>query len=629
MTLDWSLVTPEALESLDVEALLAASTEREALAYSTVLAPMLADEKRWQPAQFACIGFLQGMLQMVLRHANALEPYGPMFVLGGQRSWIPADMPKDMLLRIHPWAEKVIDPELRARTLDVIWMQARHFPAAQGAVRAYVAASKLHPTADDWFQREARLERGLRLAASLGKGGIALKDEVLTEICDVVAQPDDGTPLRRRLIGLLLEFNHGDPAALGNHAAAIGTAASAKSHFFQAKDAHSLAADCFAKADDSASCAQEQRAAAEALASEAEAAFLRPSQGAIAAASIMGDAVTAMRQAGGSARAAQMHDRMLEWQTQSLAQLGMVSTRLDVTDLTRRAIEAVRGKPFRDAVLTLCRLVGPPTIDSLRTQVKETAKVAILGSMMPLSVMNYRGRTVAIIPPLDADAQDISDDGLRGRMFHDARRQRDLNVSAILVPALREICEEHRPTRHDIAELIRYSAAIPKGHGESFLRALLAGFDGDMLLVAHLVPPKFEAMLRHIMEGMGADTSILGPTGLQPERIFKPLLELEEAKTAFGEDAVFEMMDVFVDTLGANLRNEALHGLMPDNAMFSTEVFYAWWLLLRYCVGSTPLAQQQLRSQAQLPAPEAPTEAPAEKPDESADDVPPQAPENG
>lgn len=79
--------------------------------------------------------------------------------------------------------------------------------------------------------------------------------------------------------------------------------------------------------------------------------------------------------------------------------------------------------------------------------------------------------------------------------------------------------DEHHPTRHDIAEFIRYSPAIPSGQRESFLRALLAGFDSDMLLVAHLVPPKFESMLRHVMEGMGADTSILGPTGLQPERI--------------------------------------------------------------------------------------------------------------
>ncbi|MGM9481759.1 DUF4209 domain-containing protein [Roseateles sp. NT4] len=625
--MDWSLVTQEALESLDVEGLLSTSTEREAMAYSTVLAPLLADETRWQTAQFACLGFLQGMLQMGLKHANAHEPYGPMFVFGDQRSWIPADLPKDMLLRIYPWAEKVADAELRARALDVIWMQGRHFPAAQGAVRAYVAASKFLSAAGDWPERAARLERALRLAASLGKGGISLKDEVLAEIQGEVDRPDEGTPLRHRLIDLLLEFNHGDAAMLGSHAAAIGTAASSLGKFFHAKDAHTLAAECFAKAGDSVSCAREQRSAAEALASEAEAAYLRPGQGAIAAASIMGDAVTAMRQAGGdAARAGQMHERMLEWQTQSLAQLQTVTTRMDVTDMTRQAIESVRGKSFRDAVLTLCSLVGPPTLDSLKNKVHKDAQVAILGAMTPLSVMNYRGRTVAIIPPLDAGAPDVSNEGLRGRMFHEARSRREPNVRAILYPALRAICEEHRPTRHDIAELIRYSAAIPRGHGESFLRALLTGFDGDMLLAAHLVPPKFEAMLRHVMEGMGADTSILGPTGLQPERIFKPLLELEEAKTAFGEDAVFEMQDVFVDTLGGNLRNEALHGLMPDETMFGPEVFYAWWLLLRYCVLTTPSAQKS-RSQAPPTAPEAPTAAPSDKPDEGEDDAPSPAPD--
>jgi hypothetical protein len=589
--MEWNLVTVDAMASLNIEALLASATERESFAYGNVLESLCAEGERWTPSDLACLRLLQGVLQMVLRHANPQEPFGPMFVLEGKRSCVPGDIPKDLLSRLHPWAETLADPELRARVLDVIWMQGRVFKAAQDAVQAYIEAAKARLQGREWHEVEARFERALRLAASLSGGGIALRNYVLGEMQSAVYQsPDDGTPLRRRLISLLLEFEHGDPAALGRLASIIGSGESTRGNYFAASEARSLAAACHLKAGDEAARAMEMAAAAEAIASEAEAALLRPGQGAMAASSIMGDAVIAMRRvAGFSQRAAELHARMLEWQPLALAQMKQISAPMNVVDLTRKAVEAVRGKSLRDAVRTFCGQVGTPTLDSLRQQVRREAQIAILGSLAPLKVVNYRGRVVATIPPLTPGIQDVADEGLRGRMYHVARRQRDINVTAIINPARMEIWAEHYPSREDIAELLRYSACVPPGHGESFVRALLAGFEGDMLLVAHLVPPQFEAMLRHIMEGAGADTSILGPTGLQPERVFKPLLELEQAKKVFGEDAVFEMQDVFVDTLGGNLRNEALHGLLTDEQMFSTEVLYAWWLLLRYCVASALL----------------------------------------
>ncbi len=593
---DWDAVTPEAMASVDIESLLADAPERDAFAYSNVLTPLCADEARWTPAQLACLRLLQGMLQMVLHHANAQEPFGPMFVVDGRRSCVPGDIPKEVLTRLHPWAESLKDAELRARMLDVIWTQGRVFKAAQGAVQAYLASAKALAAPDDWFQSFERYERALRLAASLGRGGVSMKDEVLREVQAAVDQASsEGSPFGRRLIGLLLEFEHGDAAVLGKLASAIGTGASARGEFFSANDAHALAAECYRKAGDAVARSREQQAGAEALACEAEAALLRPGQGAMAASSIMADAVTAMRQsASNPARVAAMHAKMLEWQAQSIGELKELSTSMDVSELTRRAVESVRGKTFRDAVRTFCGLAGAPSIEALKQQVHQEAQTAVFGSLMPHSVLNHRGRVVAVIPPLTAGVQDIADDGLRGRMYRQARMRRDLNVTAVLNPARWAICDEHHPSRHEVADLIRYSACIPNGHQESVLRALLAGFDGDMLLVVHLVPPQFEAMLRHVMERAGADTSILGPTGLQPERIFKPLLELDQAKSTFGEDAIFEMQDLFVDPLGGNLRNEALHGLLSDEVMFSTEVFYAWWLLLRYCVASAASIERPL-----------------------------------
>lgn len=61
------------------------------------------------------------------------------------------------------------------------------------------------------------------------------------------------------------------------------------------------------------------------------------------------------------------------------------------------------------------------------------------------------------------------------------------------------------------------------------MRALVAGFQGDMIVAGHLVPPQLEAMVRHVVESQGATTSKLEPGSIQPERSLGPLLETPEA----------------------------------------------------------------------------------------------------
>ncbi|RYH32854.1 MAG: DUF4209 domain-containing protein [Alcaligenaceae bacterium] len=178
-------------------------------------------------------------------------------------------------------------------------------------------------------------------------------------------------------------------------------------------------------------------------------------------------------------------------------------------------------------------------------------------------------------------------------MFSVARMGRGLAVQALLNPARAEIRDTHNPDRQDIAGLIQHSPWIPPGHAESVMRALVAGFHGDMLVAGHLVPPQLEAMVRHVVESRGGTTSKLEPGGVQPERSLGPLLETPEALHAFGEDGVFELQDLLTDQLGTNLRNEVAHGLLDDSGLFGTDVLYAWWLLLRYCVITSKLMERK------------------------------------
>lgn len=594
--INWKHLNQETLDSINLDQLVGEVDRFDCTTFSSKVSSLEREEGRWSLGQMECLRFIESVLSMMLRPGEPADPYGPVFEMGGRRSAIPADFEKQGLLGIEKWAHALRDPELRARFLDVIWVQARSFPAARGAVDAYIASALRLEHPQEWPSGYRRLERALRLAAGLGKGGADLREQVLAEVEAMLRRHRGKDPLylTLRLIRLLLEFGRGDAVQFAEYALLAASAAEEAQDFWRAKDYYQVAAECKRAAADLDGEAIELRRSAECLVKEAELARAQPGRGAMAAASILSDAVQAMRQLpDGRERSAELHDQLLGLQRESLTELQAVSTSTDAHVLVQRALRAVRDKPLKEAVTALCMMARPPSVDQLKQEVHKQARIAVMGSLVSCSILNSRGQVVAVAPGLEAGSEDLQHEGLRWRMFTQARGQRSLLVQAMLDPARKEIYYLHSPDRQDIAALIHHSPWIPPGHAESVIRGLAAGFQGDMIVAAHLIPPQLEALVRHVVESQGVTTSKLEPGGVQSERSLGPLLETPEALHAFGLDGVFELQGLFTEQLGTNLRNEVAHGLIDDSGLFGTDVLYAWWLLLRFCVITSKLVQQR------------------------------------
>lgn len=601
MPLDWRIINGDTLASIKLDGLLQGVERFDCNTYSGEVSRLARDEARWSAEQHECFRFVNAVLTMMLHAGQPTEPFGPMFAIGEQRGAIPADFPKEELRGLQPWAMSLSDPELRARFLDVLWIQARSFPAAQGAVEAYIASALRLEDPKEWTSCLERLERALRLSVGLGKGGVDLRLRVLGEIQAMLERYRGTDPLylSLRLTQLLLEFKHGDARQFAEFAKAAAVAAVKAQDFWRAQEYYQLAAECHRSVGDADDEAAALRSSAESLVKEAELAQKQPGRGAMVAASILSDAVEAMRQApGGRERATELHERLVVLQQESVTELKSVSTSIDTTDLLQRALTTVREKPINDAVYALCKMASSPSIVKLKQQVYEQARVAVLGSLITCEVVNSRGRVVALAPGLENGVDDLKHEGLRWRMFRQARLLRGLTMKAMLNPARAEILDAHGVDRIQLISLIKYSPWIPPNHTESVLRALVAGFHGDMLVAGHLVPPQLEAMVRYVVESRGGTTTMLEPGGVQPERPLSVLLETPEALQAFGADGVFELQDLLIDPLGTNLRNEVAHGLLDDSGLFGADVLYAWWLLLRYCVLMSKIVEQRLAKSA-------------------------------
>ncbi len=599
MTIDLNKISVETLASIDIDGLIDVAPKRDCYNYGTLF-NQASREECWSLEQQECLAFLSAICQMTLKADSPGEPYGPRFVIDSHRGYLPDDFTRDKLLEFHKSALSIKDAELRARLLDVIWIRTRSFPAAQAAIGAYIdsALNLEHP--DEWYSCHERLERALRIAASLGRANLGIREKPLKAIEALVTKyrGTDRSYLTRRLSELLLEFKHGDAKLLGDWNAIGAQKALVDGDNWRAQAYFLTAANCYRAAGNLDAQAKMQMEAAESLVSESKhAAEVRGDL--LAAAGILADAVEAMRQVkGGRPRADELHVELLALQEKALDQMMEVSTEVDCTDLVNRALASIEGKSRRDALTVFLNCLKSPSVDDLKDKVFESAKLAPLQAMIDTTVANGRGKTVAKVSSLEDSQGDINHSGLRYRMFKVAQHERVIHVQAIINPMRIELNAAHSITREDIFELIQHCPWL-RDHAESAARAITAGFDGDLMLVAHMIPPQFEALIRQAIEGAGGVTSSMNADGVQLEKTLNQLLEMPEAEMVFGVNGVFELQDLLTDNLGANLRNEVAHGLVNDERMFSGDVLYLWWLFFRCCFRASEV---MLRARAQIAA---------------------------
>ena len=85
------------------------------------------------------------------------------------RSAVLADIREAQLDVLREVTPQIIDPEMRARIGDILWLRRRDFRMAQLAIEAYLAAATRLEDPQSCAPCERRIKRAVQLAASLGK----------------------------------------------------------------------------------------------------------------------------------------------------------------------------------------------------------------------------------------------------------------------------------------------------------------------------------------------------------------------------------------------------------------------------------------------------------------------------
>ena len=300
---------------------------------------------------------LAHLCQVALRASEPHEPFRLMWQDPTGRTLVPGDMDDGSAAGIRRLAFATTDSELRARLLDATWDRLRDPKAAREAVRSYVKAANDLFDPEHWTAYAARIERAARLGRQLRDKGLA--DEVLEEVENRVVELDGADPLHLscRLMELLHEFEHGEPAAMREIAAKGARLAEELGDFERARTYHDhVGRWCRSAGDDEGEKAA-RIAGAASLHRQAEQCS-EPGQELLAA-HFLQKAHEAYRNIPGmSAKANEVYAQLREAQRRSVNLLGRITTEIpNASELVKHARDCVAGKPLREALLALATVV--------------------------------------------------------------------------------------------------------------------------------------------------------------------------------------------------------------------------------------------------------------------------------
>ncbi|PSB30492.1 DUF4209 domain-containing protein [Chlorogloea sp. CCALA 695] len=509
----------------------------------------------------------------------------------------------------------VIDPEMRARIADILWIckrdpeKDRPIKMAKIAVESYLQSAKNLESTENWMTCYERLQRAAQLACLVdGRKSTEMRCTVIAHIEQlieryVVVEDEFVTGstmqiLQKELSKSLSSIKNDLPSYAAKYAVlaaqkALFAEKSLDYHqaFCQKTAYRQIESEWYKIAKDKEAERNARLQLGEVEVWYAQQAFIGNEHNTYAVAAGRIENAIALfekiedtfgKSQDTSERIQNLHKQMLAYQKQSMSQMANIAIAKpdDFYDpeMQQVAKELVKEKTLRDALYSLAfgyKLIR--SVEEIQTQAKQEMESYKFYHLFPTVFVDQEGKTKA----LDGHGDDI----LKNRMFRNAKFYQAWYGLNFIVPACHQICSEHSVTLENLSFVVYENSFIPKGRELLYARGLIAGLQEDPVIASHLLIPQLENSLRYILKQNDFITSKREP--IQDDLLLHEVLNAPDLVHILNEDIIFTLKCLLVERMGSNLRNEICHGLFNYNRFFTTELAYLWWLALYLCLDPT------------------------------------------
>lgn len=544
---------------------------------------------------------LSSICSMYLKNPEEGDPYGPLWVMDGKRTFLPEDLSDEQAEELYVFLSHISLPILEARIADTLWVSKKiknKFKAAQIAINAHINAGNSLIRSKHRIRGVGHFERAVAIAAELGRGGITEMTEALTN-CWSTLKTLTNTKLdacQYRLARCLYKYEAQNLRDVAGLCYDLSTRHEIESSNWDLSRSYwALTSEIFSKCKTYNTAHEAKKRHARCYITEASSAksfFVK--------ANALSKAVEAYRRINEPKHKIDIiHKWLLRAQSNVHKEMQSIDIGpIDLSDIIIESTRRVSGMSTKDALIAFALItqLGDPA--KLREQAVVNAQKFVLSSLVDSIHINKRGKVVAKVPSSDASQTEPEHTALLAQMYTNLDISCRIQVLGAIEPARRQLVREHNLSANELWPVVTNSPFVPQGRELLFVKGLAAGFAGDFMVAAHLLVPQIENCLRHIIEQCGGITSSLDSDGIQKERTINSLLEDEIVNRILGEPVVFSLKALLVEKTGTNFRHALCHGLFDSTDFYSHASIFVWWLIFRLCY--TPWINDWLTKKLQL-----------------------------
>lgn len=519
------------------------------------------------------------------------EPFGPMWVTGGQRSAIPQDFKGEQAAVFQNLLPEIAHPGLRARLAEMVWLNDRKaHEAARVAIMAYCEAANalLDGRLKDQFpdhgpasmEQLCLVERALQIARMIGKRG-QLPDQ-LTETAIRLYKDAKATmePVPfARIAEQLLRFRVVEASVIAGDAETVAKGSTrgatnplAVKHVWDcAAHARELAGDTEA--------ARECRLKG----IDQTIAMRGHVSGAAAEAHWLRTAIAELRGIPGTQdQREELRIEMRRLQERSVDEVGSFQIPLDLEEMRAGVTKIFGDFTLPMALGHFANLAQSRTIEELKQEAKGGIKDAPLFAMMGGVHYDGEGKITAETEGAPTEGEP-SEDWYKIRIAHNLRFCRHVTVAGKIDPGREAITTNFQLSEVNFRAIAAFSPFIPATHRRTFALGFARLMQGDFLSAAHLLIPQLENSVRYVLHSSSKDSSKIMPDMLQEDRPLSALIDQfrPELEGIFSAPIILEIELLFTHNSGPALRHDFAHGKIPDGACYDIDVIYACWFIYR------------------------------------------------
>lgn len=515
------------------------------------------------------------------------EPFGPLMTSPKGRTLIADDLTEEELLKLEELLEITSNSQFIARISDVLWLRRKKHKFAQKAVSAYLQS--VDEDKDNcWVPRSEWLKRAAQIAMQLGakakeRGIVKTKLMALFEKdrlnCFNVGQ--DYWPAS--ILDILIENKLIDDwGELGDKSVEIAKGFSISPGCDAPRKYYKIAVGCYKNAKKS----DKEKAALIAIAKhwEDEAKSFKTPDGydGFNLAHRIEKAIHAYRKAGEKEKAEALVHELKEANKIALSQMKVIKTpAMDAAPLIKIADDGIGDKKGIEALEAFALLARPFSYEHEKESAEKMLKEHPLQGLFDTQIMTEEGNVAARVPGI----MNNHEESLKAQIIRGYNLGQSLSANTTLQRGIQLIVESGEGWKEGIKELISNSHFVPQERVGIYERAIISGFEGDLLLFSHLIVPQIENSVRTIFCMNRLKITSVSPLGIQQEKDLNQLLTDINAEKIFGKDLLWEMRSLLVERTGPNFRNRICHGLMSSEDVNSSSSVFLLWLTVHLIFG--------------------------------------------